>query len=226
VHRLPLTLELATLSLLLAILIGVPAGIIAAVRRGGATDHAARFGALIGQSVPHFWLGLLLITWFAVELDWLPAIGYESMRDPIANLEHMLMPVVVLGTGFAAVLMRQTRSAMLDALNSDYVRTARAKGMSEWNVVCSHALRNSLITVVTVIALDFGILISGAVVTESIFSIPGFGRLSIDAFNRRDYPMIQGIVLVTATVYVVVNLLADVVYSLLDPRIRIAGAKE
>jgi peptide/nickel transport system permease protein len=227
VHRLPLTLELATLSLLLAILIGVPAGIIAAVRRGGATDHAARFGALIGQSVPHFWLGLLLITWFAVELDWLPAIGYEPFtEDPIGNLEHMLMPVVVLGTGFAAVLMRQTRSAMLDALNSDYVRTARAKGMSEWNVVCSHALRNSLITVVTVIALDFGILISGAVVTESIFSIPGFGKLSIDAFNRRDYPMIQGIVLVTATVYVVINLLADVVYSLLDPRIRVAGAQE
>jgi peptide/nickel transport system permease protein len=136
------------------------------------------------------------------------------------------MPVVVLGTGFAAVLMRQTRSAMLDSLGSDYVRTARAKGMSEWNVVCSHALRNSLITVVTVIALDFGILISGAVVTEQIFSIPGFGRLSYDAIYRRDYPMIQGIVLVTATVYVVVNLLADVVYSLLDPRIRIAGGRE
>jgi peptide/nickel transport system permease protein len=148
------------------------------------------------------------------------------MRHPIGNLEHMVMPVVVLGTGFAAVLMRQTRSSMLDSLGSDYVRTARAKGMSEWNVVCSHALRNSLITVVTVIALDFGILISGAVVTETIFSIPGFGRLSYDAIYRRDYPMIQGIVLVTATVYVVVNLLADIVYSLLDPRIRIAGTRE
>ena len=226
VHRLPLTFELAILSLLLAILIGVPAGIVAAVRRGGATDHAARFGALIGQSVPHFWLGLLLITWFAVDLNWLPAIGYVSMRHPVSNLEHMLMPVVVLGTGFAAVLMRQTRSSMLDSLGSDYVRSARAKGMSEWNVVCSHALRNSLITVVTVIALDFGILISGAVVTEAIFSIPGFGRLSYDAIGSRDYPMIQGIVLVTATVYVVVNLLADVVYSLLDPRIRIAGGRE
>jgi peptide/nickel transport system permease protein len=226
VQRLPLTFELAILSLLLAIGIGVPAGMIAAVRRGGTTDHAARFGALMGQSVPHFWLGLLLITWFAVDLNWLPAIGYVPMRHPIGNLEHMLMPVVVLGTGFAAVLMRQTRSSMLDSLGSDYVRTARAKGMSEWNVVCSHALRNSLITVVTVIALDFGILISGAVVTETIFSIPGFGRLSWDAFNRRDYPMIQGIVLVTATVYVVVNLLADVVYSLLDPRIRLAGSRE
>ena len=226
VHRLPLTLELATLSLLLAILIGVPAGIIAAVRRGGATDHAARFGALIGQSVPHFWLGLLLITWFAVDLHWLPAIGYASMRDPVENLRHMVLPVVVLGTGFAAVLMRQTRSAMLDSLGSDYVRTARAKGMSEWNVVCSHALRNSLITVVTVIALDFGILISGAVVTESIFSIAGFGRLAYDSILKRDYPMIQGIVLVTATVYVLVNLLADIVYSVLDPRIRVSGARE
>jgi peptide/nickel transport system permease protein len=226
VHRLPLTLELATLSLLLAMLIGIPAGLSAAVRRGRASDHAARFGALIGQSVPHFWLGLLLITWFAVDLNWLPAIGYVSMRHPLANLEHMLMPVVVLGTGFAAVLMRQTRSAMLDSLGSDYVRTARAKGLSEWSVVGSHALRNSLITVVTVIALDFGVLISGAVVTETIFGIPGFGRLSIDAINRRDYTMIQGIVLVTATVYVVVNLLADVVYSMLDPRIRVAGARE
>jgi peptide/nickel transport system permease protein len=226
VHRLPLTLELATLSLLLAMLIGIPAGVIAAVRRGGASDHAARFGALIGQSVPHFWLGLLLITWFAVDLNWLPAIGYVSMRHPLGNLEHMLMPVVVLGTGFAAVLMRQTRSAMLDSLGSDYVRTARAKGLSEWSVVGSHALRNSLITVVTVIALDFGVLISGAVVTETIFVIPGFGRLSFDAITRRDYPMIQGIVLVTATVYVVVNLVADVVYSVLDPRIRVTGARE
>src|SRR5262249_50745441 len=130
------------------------------------------------------------------------------------------------GTGFAAVLMRQTRSSMLDSLGSDYVRTARAKGLSEWHVVGSHALRNSLITVVTLLALDFGLLISGAVVTESIFSIPGFGKLSLDATNSRDYPMIQGIVLVTAAVYVVVNLLADVLYSVLDPRIRVAGVRE
>jgi peptide/nickel transport system permease protein len=226
VHRLPLTLELAILSLLLAILIGVPAGVIAAVRRGKASDHAATTASLVGLSVPHFWLGLLLITWFAVDLQWLPATGYVSMRHPIGNLEHMLMPVIVLGTGFAAVLMRQTRSAMLDALGSDYVRTARAKGLSEWSVVGSHALRNSLITIVTLIALDLGVLISGAVVTETIFGIPGFGRLTIDAINSRDYPMIQGIVLVVAVGYVFVNLAADVVYSLLDPRIRLAGARE
>jgi peptide/nickel transport system permease protein len=226
VHRLPLTLELATLSLLLAILIGVPAGVIAAVRQGRPSDHVARFGALLGQSVPNFWLGLLLITWFAVELRWLPAIGYVSMRDPVANLEHLVLPVIVLGTAFAARLMRQTRSAMLDSLGSDYVRTARAKGMSEWSVVGRHALRNSLITIVTIIALDFGALVSGAIVVETIFGIPGFGRLSIDAIIQRDYTMIQAIVLVTALVYVVVNLLADVVYSMLDPRIRVAGARE
>jgi peptide/nickel transport system permease protein len=226
VQRLPMTLELATLSLLLAILIGVPLGVLAAVRSGKASDHVARSAALIGQSVPHFWLGLLLITWFAVDLNWLPSFGYVTMRDPVGNLEHLLLPCVVLATGFAAVLMRQTRSAMLDSLGSDYVRTARANGLSEWRVVGSHALRNSLITVVTLIALDFGALISGAVITETVFSIPGFGRLSIDAINKRDYPMIQGIVLVTALVYVVVNLLADVVYSLLDPRIRVAGARE
>jgi peptide/nickel transport system permease protein len=223
VQRLPLTFELATLSLLLAIVIGIPAGVIAAVRQGKASDHVARFGALLGQSVPHFWLGLLLIIWFAVDLQWLPATGYVSMRHPEENLRHLILPVIVLGTGFTAVLMRQTRSAMLTALSSDYVRTARAKGLSEWRVVGHHALRNSLITVTTLLALDFGHLLAGAAVTEVIFGIPGFGRLSIDAFNQRDYTEIQAIVLFTALVFVIVNLVADVVYSLLDPRIRIAG---
>ena len=222
--RLPLTLELAVVSLLIAILIGIPAGVIAAVRRGKASDHAVTLGGLIGQSVPHFWLGLLLIGWFAVDLPWLPASGSVTMRDPVGNLEHMLMPCLVLGAGFAAVLMRQTRSSMLTALDSDYVRMARAKGLSERSVVVGHALRNSLITVVTVIALDFGVLISGAVVIETVFGIAGFGRLTIDAVHERDYAMIQGIVLVTAAVIVVVNLAVDVVYSLLDPRIRVVGA--
>src|SRR5262245_55396868 len=198
VHRLPLTLELAALSMLIAILIGIPAGVIAAVRRGKASDHAATFTSLVGLSVPHFWLGLLLITWFAVDLRWLPATGYVSIHHPLANLEHLLMPCLVLGAGFAAVLMRQTRSSMLTALGSDYVRTARANGLGEWRVVGRHALRNSLITIATVIALDLGALISGAVVTESVFGIAGFGRLSIDAIGNRDYPMIQGIVLFTA----------------------------
>jgi peptide/nickel transport system permease protein len=225
VTRLPLTFELATLSLLVAILVGIPAGVIAAVRHGKPSDHAARVAALVGLSVPHFWLGLLLIVWFAVDLHWLPATGYVTIHHPIANLRHLLMPCVVLGTGFAAVLMRQMRSSMLTALGADYVRTARAKGLSEWSVVGRHALRNSLITVTTVIGLDFGVLISGAVVTETIFGIAGFGRLAIDAINERDYTMIQGIALVTAAAYVIVNLAVDVVYSLLDPRIRVAGAR-
>jgi len=225
VTRLPLTLELATLSLLVAILLGIPAGVIAAFRRGKPSDYAATIAALIGLSVPHFWLGLLLIIWFAVDLHWLPATGYVTIHHPIANLRHMLLPCIVLGTGFAAALMRQTRSAMLTALGSDYVRTARAKGLSEWTVVGRHALRNSLITVTTLIGLDFGLLVSGAVVTETIFGIAGFGRLSIDAVGRRDYTMIQGIVLVTAAAYVIVNVAVDVVYSLLDPRIRVAGVR-
>jgi peptide/nickel transport system permease protein len=226
VERLPLTLELAVLSLLVAVLVGVPAGVIAAVRRGKVEDHVATGTALVGLSVPHFWLGLLMITWFAVELQWLPATGYVSMRDPVGNLEHMLMPCLVLGLGFAARLMRQTRSSMLDTLGADHVRTARAKGLSEWHVVRGHALRNSLVTVATLIALDFGALFSGAAIVETIFGIPGFGRLSIDAINSRDYPMIQGIVLVTALAWVLVNLAADIAYSLLDPRIRVAGARE
>lgn len=224
VTRLPLTLELAALSMLVALAVGIPAGVIAAVRRGKPSDYVVTLATLIGLSVPQFWLGLLLITWFAVDLHWLPASGYVTMHHPIANLQHMLMPCIVLGTGFAAVQMRQVRSSMLTVLGADYVRTARAKGASEWGVVGRHALRNSLITVSTLIGLELGLLISGAVVTETIFGIPGFGRLMIDAINGRDYALIQGIVLVTATGYVLVNLAVDLVYSLLDPRIRVAGA--
>jgi peptide/nickel transport system permease protein len=223
VTRMPLTLELAVLSMLIAVILGIPAGVIAAVRQGKASDYLARIAALIGLSVPHFWLGLLMILWFAVDLQWLPATGYVTLRDPIENLRHMLMPCLVLGLGFAAVQMRQVRSSMLTTLEADYVRTARAKGVSERNVITRHALRNSLITVTTLIGLEFGVLISGAVVTEKVFGIPGFGALSVDAINARDYALIQGIVLVVAVGYVIVNLLADVVYSLLDPRIRIAG---
>ena len=225
VTRIPLTLELATLSMLIAILVGVPAGVIAAVRRGKPSDYGVTAVALVGLSVPHFWLGLLFIIWFAVDLHWLPASGFVSLHHPLANLEHMVMPAVVLGTGFAAVLMRQMRSSMLTALGADYVRTARAKGLSEWRVVGHHAARNSLITITTLLGLQLGALISGAVITETIFGIAGFGRLTIDAIDQRDYTLIQGVVLVAATGYVVVNLLVDVVYSLLNPRIRVAGAR-
>jgi peptide/nickel transport system permease protein len=225
-QRIPLTLELATLSLLIAVLVGIPLGVLAATRQGRLTDHAARVTALVGQSVPHFWLGLLLIIWFAVDLHWLPATGYSTMSRPIANLRHMVLPCVVLGTGFAAVLTRQTRSAMLTSLNADYIRTARAKGLPQRSIIWRHALRNSMLTVATLIALDFGLLISGAAVVETIFGIPGFGALMIQSVNARDYAMIEGIVLFTVVVFVLVNLAADVVYSILDPRIRIAGARE
>src|SRR3954468_17959813 len=226
VTRLPITLELAFLAVLIGMVIGIPAGIIAAWRRGKAADYGATTFALVGLSVPHFWLGLLLIILFAVKLHWLPARGYVAFSDdPVENLRHLLLPAVVLGTGLSAVLMRQMRSAMLDSLTADYVRTARAKGLPERRVVGVHAVRNSLITVTTVIGLQLGVLISGAVITEQIFSIAGFGRMTIEAVNQRDYPLIQGVVLVTATGYVVVNLLVDVAYSFLNPRIRIAGAK-
>jgi peptide/nickel transport system permease protein len=225
VQRLPITLELAGLAILIGALIGIPAGVIAAVRRGKPADYVATSVALVGLSVPHFWLGIVMIIYFAVKLQWLPAGGYVPFsHNPVQNLEHMLMPAIVLGTGLSAVLMRQMRSSMLGALGADYVRTARAKGLSEWSVVGKHALRNSLITVTTVIGLQLGMLISGAVITEQIFVIPGFGRLTIDAVNQRDYTLLQGVVLVAAAGYVVVNLLVDVVYSLLNPRIRVAGA--
>src|SRR3954449_10499204 len=162
ISRIPITLELACLSMFFAVIFGIPAGVIAAVRRGKASDHASTTAALVGLSVPHFWLGLLLIIWFAVDLHWLPSGSYVSMSHPVENLRHMVLPVIVLATGFAAGLMRQTRSSMLNSLGADYIRTARSKGLSEWTVVGRHALRNSLITVATVIALDFGALVSGA----------------------------------------------------------------
>jgi peptide/nickel transport system permease protein len=226
VTRLPITLELAALSILIGATIGITAGVIAAVRRGKLSDYATTTVALLGLSVPHFWLGLLLILTFAVNLGWLPAGGYVPFReDPVENLKHLLMPAVVLGTGLSAVLMRQMRSSMLDALGADYVRTARAKGLRESSVVGKHALRNSLITVTTVLGLQLGALISGAVVTEQIFGIAGFGRLTIDSIAQRDYALLQGVVLVAAVGYVLVNLLVDLSYSLLNPRIRVRGAR-
>jgi peptide/nickel transport system permease protein len=223
ITKLPVTLELAGLSVLIAILIGIPTGVLAAVRRGKVTDYVSTTIGLIGLSVPHFWLGLMLIIVFSVNLHWLPAGDYVPIAHPLDNLEHMILPAIVLGTGFAAVLMRQMRSAMLESMGSDYVRTARAKGLSEWKVVGWHAFRNSLITVTTVIGLQLGALISGAVITEQIFGIAGFGRLTIESVQQRDYTLIQGIVLVAAAGYVLVNLAVDILYSFLNPRIRVSG---
>jgi peptide/nickel transport system permease protein len=222
--KLPITLELAVLSVLVAILIGIPTGMIAAARQGKPADYVSNAFGLFGLSIPNFWLGLVLILLLAVRTNVFPASGYVPFfENPIANLYYMALPAFVLGTGLAAVIMRQMRSSMLESLQADYIRTARAKGLSEWSVVGSHALRNSLITVVTVIGLQLGGLISGAVVTEQIFVIPGFGNLIVSAVFQRDLPVIQGAVLVAAAGYIVINLLVDIVYSLLNPRIRVSG---
>jgi peptide/nickel transport system permease protein len=220
-QKLPVTVELALLAMLVALVIGVPAGVVAAVRRDTPWDYGATVFALSGLSMPNFWLGILMILLFSVQLGWLPASGYTSpVEDLAGNLAAMLMPAIVLGTGIAAVLMRHTRSAMLQVLSADYVRTARAKGLSERVVVLHHALRNALTPVITLGALELGTLLSGAVLTEQVFTIPGFGKLIVDAVFNRDYAVIQGVVLVTASAYVLLNLLADLAYFVVNPRMR------
>jgi peptide/nickel transport system permease protein len=226
-RKLPITLELACLSLLVAIAIAIPAGVIAAVRRNTPWDLLASGVSLCGVSVPNFWLGIMLILLVSVRLGWLPASGFVPLvEDPLGNVKRMLMPALVLGTGLAAVLMRQTRNAMIEVLSADYVRTARAKGLAQMAVVVRHALRNGLIPVVTILGLQMGALMSGAVVTEQIFVLPGFGRLIVEAVFTRDYPLVQGVVLITASSYVLINLLVDVSYTVLNPRIRIRGAAD
>ena len=184
-------------------------------------DYAANMFALWGLSTPNFWLGIMLIFLFSVQLGWLPPSGYVPLtEDWRQSLATTIMPAFVLGNAIAAILMRHTRSAMLQALNSDYVRTARAKGLLERSVVLKHAMRNALTPVITLGALEFGTLLSGAVLTEQIFTIPGFGKLIIDAVFNRDYAVVQGVVLVTATTYISLNLMADVLYVLVNPRLR------
>jgi peptide/nickel transport system permease protein len=220
-QKLPVTVELALLAMTIALLIGIPAGIVSAVKRGGVWDYAANVFALWGLSTPNFWLGILLIMLFSVNLGWLPASGYVSPFDDLwANLRSMIMPAFVLGNAIAAVLMRHTRSAMLQVLSADYVRTARAKGLNERTVVIKHALRNALTPIITLGALELGTLLSGAVLTEQVFTIPGFGKLIVDSVFNRDYLVVQGVVLVTATAYMTLNLLADLAYFLVNPRLR------
>ncbi|MGE5171216.1 MAG: ABC transporter permease [Rudaea sp.] len=221
-QKLPVTLELAAIAMSIALAIGIPAGVVSAVKRGTAWDYGANVVALWGLSTPNFWLGIMLILLFSVTLGWLPASGYVSpAEDWRANLAAMIMPAFVLGNAIAAVLMRHTRSAMLQVLSSDYVRTARAKGARERDVVLKHALRNALIPIITLGALELGTLLSGAVLTEQVFTIPGFGKLIVDAVFNRDYAVVQGVVLFTATAYIVLNLLADIAYALVNPRIRV-----
>jgi peptide/nickel transport system permease protein len=225
--KLPITLELACVSIAVALAIAIPAGVLAAVRRNSVWDVLASGVSLCGVSVPNFWLGIMLILLVAVRFGWLPASGFVPLtEDPLANAKRMIMPALVLGTGLAAVLMRQTRNAMIEVLSADYIRTARSKGLGGGAVVIRHALRNGLIPVVTILGLQMGALMGGAVVTEQIFVIPGFGRLIVESVFTRDYPIVQGVVLITASSYVLINLLVDVSYSFLNPRIRIRGTGE
>ncbi|MBF9235519.1 ABC transporter permease [Microvirga alba] len=219
--KLPVTLQLAIMGIVVALILGVLGGVISALRQNSAVDYATNVVSLAGISVPNFWLGIMLILFFSVHLGWLPASGFVSPSEDLKmNLSTTIMPAFVLGTAIAGVIMRHTRSAMLQALESDYVRTARAKGLSEWVVVFKHAMRNALTPIITLGALEFGALLSGAVLTEQIFTIPGFGKLIVDAVFTRDYSVVQGVVLVTSLFYIILNLLADIGYILVNPRLR------
>jgi peptide/nickel transport system permease protein len=220
-EKLPVTLQLAFMAILVSLLVGIPAGVISAVKKDTAWDWGANLFALWGISTPNFWLGILLIFLFSVQLGWLPASGFVSPREDFwGSMASTVMPAFVLGNAIAAILMRHTRSAMLQTLGQDYVRTARAKGLVERVVVLKHALRNALTPIITLGALEFGTLLSGAVLTEQVFTIPGFGKLIVDAVFNRDYAVVQGVVLITASAYIVLNLLADVAYMLVNPRLR------
>ena len=215
------TLMLTLLALLVSMAIGLPTGVLSALRRGRWVDTLVMLVAIIGVSMPTFWLGLNLIYLFGVQAKVLPVAGYQPLSAGLGeNLRYLVMPAITLGLAQGALLARMTRSMMLETLNEDYVRTARAKGLNEGGVVMRHALRNALIPLVTVIGLSFAVLLGGAVITEQVFNIPGVGRLLIQAISRRDYPVVQGVVLVVAGMYVLVNLLVDIVYGYLDPRLR------
>jgi peptide/nickel transport system permease protein len=226
-QKLPITLQLAGYAMLVALLLAIPTGVLAAVRRNSVWDYLASGIALGGVSVPNFWLGIMMILLFAVRLHWLPASGYVSpWQDPVGNTLRLVMPALVLGVALAAALMRQTRNSMIEVLGADYIRTAYAKGLRQRVVVFRHAIKNGLIPVVTLLGLQLGALIGGAVVTEQIFVVPGFGRLIVEAVFTRDYPLVQGVVLITASSYVLINFLVDVSYSVLNPRIRIGGVAD
>lgn len=219
--KLPVTIELSIFSMLIALGLGIPAGIVAATRRDKFSGFAANFFALSGISVPHFWLGIMMILLFSVYLGWLPSSGYvppwENLKQ---NLLSLIMPSFVLGTGVAGVIARHTRGAMIQALSSDYVRTARAKGLTERKVINKHTLRNALMPIITLSTIEFGRLLSGAILTEQIFAIPGFGKMIVDAVFNRDYAVIQAVVLVAATLYILLNFVADMLYYAVNPRLR------
>ena len=220
-QRLPVTLELSLLAMAVSLAIALPAGIVAAVRRNSNADLLSTVFSLLGVSMPNFLLAVLLIYFLSLQLRWLPPIGYVNPLDDLgANLKAMIMPAITLGTALAAVVARLTRSTLLEVLNQDYVRTAWAKGLREGVIIRRHAMKNSLIPVVTVVGLQLGNLLGSAIVTETIFALPGVGRLVIDSIFQRDFPLVQGVVLYLALIFLAINLLVDLLYAYLDPRIR------
>ena len=224
--KLPVTIELAAVALTISWAIAIPAGVLAAWKRRSVIDYAATTVALAGISIPNFWLGIMLIYLLAVNLRWLPPSGYiEPWIDPVRNVKLMIMPATVLGTALAALVMRLLRSSMLEVLGTEFIRTAQAKGLSDRLVIARHALKNALIPVATVMGLQLGGLLGGAVITEQIFAVPGIGRLVVESIYTRDYPIVQGVVLFIAIAIVFVNFSVDVIYSLLDPRIRLVEGK-
>jgi peptide/nickel transport system permease protein len=217
------TAILAVAALLVSLVIAIPAGIIAASRRSTALDYMASFVALCGLSMPSFWLGILLILALSVSVPLFPASGYVSLlQDPIGHLQHLALPAITLGAALAAATMRMTRAAMLEVLRADFVRTARAKGLPRRKVIWGHALGNARIPIVTLLGIQLGQMLGGVVITETIFSWPGIGKLTVDAIFARDYPVVQGSILLIAVLFVLINLATDVIYAFLDPRVRLA----
>ncbi|GEB76898.1 ABC transporter permease [Sporolactobacillus inulinus] len=220
-ERLPITLELALLSLVVALIIAIPLGVLAACKHGTRADYASGTFGMFGISVPNFWLGTLLILIFSLHLHLLPSGGYQPLSAGIGeNLRSLLMPVIALGTAVAAVTMRSTRSAMLDVLNEDYIKMAKAKGASTARIIWKHGLRNALVPVMTVVGIQIGYLLGGSVIIEQVFALPGMGRLALQAISNRDYSLLQGTILFVAVTFIMINLLIDVIYGWINPRIR------
>jgi peptide/nickel transport system permease protein len=223
-ERLPVTIELTLMAVGFALVLGIAAGVVSAVRRDGAVDNVTRVGALLGLSVPVFWQGTMLILFLSIYLRWMPPVVWvDFVQDPVRNLTIMLLPAVCLGTASAANIARTTRACMLDVLNSEYVRTAAAKGLVPRLVVLKHALTNALIPIVTVAGLQIGILLGGTVVVEEVFTLPGVGRLVLWSIYQRDYPLTQSTILFVAVLFMAINLVIDLLYAYLDPRIRYSG---
>ncbi|GGN52034.1 ABC transporter permease [Oceanobacillus indicireducens] len=220
-ERIPITLQLSIMSIILATLIGIPIGVISAVKHNSFVDHLLRITSVGGLSIPNFWLGLILLTGLALLFNWIPPLGFQSFfENPIVNLQQMILPAICLAITLSASIVRMTRSAVLEVLHSDFIRTIRSKGAKERVVIYKHALRNSLVSVITLIGLQVGYLLGGTVVLESIFSLPGLGSLIFETVSARDYPVIQAAVLIFGAMFLLVNLVVDVMYGWVDPRIR------